>query len=324
MRTPSRHTDPSHRRYDRLESKLKPLRDALGGHWVYPLVQDRESLHTFMESHVFAVWDFMTLLKTLQRQLTCTETPWVPPKDRDSARLINEIVLSEESDEVRPGVFMSHLELYMGAMEEVGADRHPIDRFLQAMHKQCEPIETLAPLHIPAATKNFVATTIDIANGESHEVAAAFLFGREAIIPGMFKELLVSPLFNPWVSAPIAEHIRRGLRSIRKHIQPQDEPSALRSPGSNMFRLYLERHIEVNGDSHGPMAARLLMHLCDKDPTKWAEAEVAAMRALRSRHALWDGVAKSIISGEIEGWNPEQLRPVLVLPAKPADSSRSS
>ena len=136
MRTPSRHTDPRHRRYARLESTLKPMRDALGCHWVYPLVQDRESLHTFMESHVFAVWDFMTLLKTLQRQLTCTDTPWVPPKNRDSARLINEIVVSEESDEVRPGVYMSHLELYMSAMEEVGADRHPIDRFLEAMYQQ--------------------------------------------------------------------------------------------------------------------------------------------------------------------------------------------
>ena len=273
---------------------MRPLRESLARHWVYQVVQDQQALRTFMESHVFGVWDFMTLLKTLQRQLTCIETPWVPPADRHSARLINEIVLGEESDEVRPGMFMSHLELYMSAMQEVGADLAPIEGFLEAVRAKHDPVEALEPLPIPQSTRDFVCTTLKLAGGEPHEVASAFLFGREAIIVDMFSEILESPLFDSDRRKPLLERIpwRSGILARHRDRQ-RDNP--LRTTPVRLFRLYLERHIEVDGDSHGPMAAQLLMHLCGSDPARWIEAESAATAALRARHSLWTGVAEIII-----------------------------
>jgi len=271
------------------------MRESLARHWVYPVVQDQQALRTFMESHVFAVWDFMTLLKTLQRQLTCIETPWVPPADRHSARLINEIVLGEESDEVRPGMFMSHLELYMAAMQEVGADLAPIEAFLETMREKSEPLEMLRAVSIPQSTKDFVITTLELAEGQPHEVAAAFLFGREAIIAEMFEELLDSPLFEPGFSTPLFGRMRWRPRSFRRRHRGRVSDSPLRTTSIHLFRLYLERHIEVDGGTHGPMAAQLLMHLCGRDPELWAEAATAASRALRARDSLWSGVGETII-----------------------------
>ena len=309
---------PERRHFRRLESTLQPMRDALVCHWVYPLVKDTDSLRTFMASHVFAVWDFMTLLKTLQRQFTCIGPPWMPPADRESARLVNEIVLDEESDEVRPGVYMSHLELYLGAMAERGADRELIDRFLGSMRSGRSAAASLEPLAIPGATKEFVLTTLDLATGKPHEVAAAFVFGREAVIPDMFKELLDRPVLNPFTSGSVGEHVRSAQRRISRRLASRlSRPEvAQEGPGPQAFRLYLERHIELDGNRHGPMSARLLMRICGTEPTRWQEAEQAAIRALKARHAMWDGLAKTLVSGEVEGWDPAVLKPALVLPSK--------
>ena len=73
------------------------------------------------QNHVFAVWDFMSLLKVLQRHLTCVDIPWEPKGFRESRRLINEIVLGEESDFVG-GQNISHLELYLDSMKDAKAD----------------------------------------------------------------------------------------------------------------------------------------------------------------------------------------------------------
>ena len=76
-------------------SAIKPLQDRLEEHPVYAKVQDLSGLRVFMQHHVFSVWDFMSLLKALQRELAPAETPWLPGRFSSAQRFINEIVLEE-------------------------------------------------------------------------------------------------------------------------------------------------------------------------------------------------------------------------------------
>ncbi|MGH2414579.1 MAG: DUF3050 domain-containing protein [Microcystaceae cyanobacterium] len=251
--------------YTSLLEKIEPLRTALLSHPVYTQVDALGSLQVFMQSHIFAVWDFMTLIKTLQRRLTCIDTPWLPPSDINSARLVNDIVLAEETDEVAEGLYISHFDLYLMAMEEVGAERQPIEDFIASLRQGLTPAQSLAMLPIPLPTKRFVWHTLNTAHGSTHEVAAAFLLGREDIIPTMFRRLL----------------------SRLEQVQ---------GSSCNAFHLYLDRHTHLDEEVHAPMGRRLLMGLCGQDPIKWQQASSAARQALQARYRLWDGIVQAIDS----------------------------
>ena len=118
---------PAATRLDALEARIAPLRARLAEHPLYASLRTLEELRAFMESHVFAVWDFMSLLKSLQRGLTGIDVPWLPSAHPEARRLVNEIVLGEESD-VYKGRPVSHFELYLEAMRQAGANTEPIDR----------------------------------------------------------------------------------------------------------------------------------------------------------------------------------------------------
>ena len=109
-----------------LEEEIKPLREKLKTHPIYTALKTIDDLKVFMEHHVYAVWDFMSVLKVLQKRLTCMNIPWVPQGSADIRYLINQIVLDEESDVGVDGNRISHFELYIQAMEQVGSDTRPI------------------------------------------------------------------------------------------------------------------------------------------------------------------------------------------------------
>ncbi len=75
-------------RLERLRGRLTPLKDALLNHALYREIRDLGALRRFMEHHVFAVWDFMSLLKALQRRLCCVDVPWLPAVDARATRYI--------------------------------------------------------------------------------------------------------------------------------------------------------------------------------------------------------------------------------------------
>src|SRR3981189_1997984 len=170
---------------------LATLRAGLLDHPVYVEVASVEDLRRFMEDHVFAVWDFMSLLKRLQQDMTCITVPWFPADNAKAARLINDIVIGEETDVGPDGSYVSHLALYLRAMRDVGASTRQFEKF-RSLVLVGVPVEiALERIGAPPHVQAFVAHTMRLANsGSTEEVLAAFFHGREDIIPEMFRRLL--------------------------------------------------------------------------------------------------------------------------------------
>jgi hypothetical protein len=247
-----------------LERETDELRQAIAGHRVYSLLGSVEQVRTFMSHHVFAVWDFMSLLKTLQIRFTSTTVPWEPKGAADTRRFINELVMEEESDvHPRGGGFISHYELYRQAMQESRADASPVDRFVGLVHEGVPVDAALARSGAPAACRDFVLTTWGFISGDSlPRVTAAFAFGREQLIPTMF--------------TPLKEAQQRFPDQV------------------DLFVRYLERHIQLDSEDHSPLAFGMLANACGESQDRWHEARSAAEAALRARLALWDATAEAM------------------------------
>jgi hemoglobin-like flavoprotein len=250
--------------------ELSQKRATLAQHPLYAELNTLPRVRRFMTCHSFAVWDFMALLKRLQRDLTCVEVPWRPRPDTALARLINEIVVGEESDLNADGAPVSHFELYLNAMRAAGADASPVLRLSFGIAAGEPWQEVLARVAPSETVKQFVTSTMNLATtGQTHEVAAAFFFGRESVIPGMFRTL----------SAKL------------------DKRS-----GADLSPLvyYLDRHVEVDGDDHGPRAEKLLGRLIGVDPQRIKEARAVALSSLEQRGKLWDSILADLPYFEAE------------------------
>jgi Protein of unknown function (DUF3050) len=251
----------THPGIEKLKADITPARERVVGHPLYGALTTHPAIVTFMEHHVYAVWDFMSLLKSLQRQLTCVTLPWVPTGPTSSRRLINDITLVEESDELGGG-FISHFELYLNGMTQAGADRTVIDSFIDLIRSGTGVPEALATAGVPAPSAEFVTTTWDfIQTAPVHCQAAAFAFGREDLIPDMFEQV----------------------------VKVNNDGGRL-----DTFVDYLARHIEVDGEEHTPMAMQMLADLCGDDAGKWSECAETVNAALDARVRLWDGIVAAI------------------------------
>ena len=238
-----------------INTQISEYKKSVVNHPLYSQLNTIEDVQKLMEIHVYAVWDFMSLLKGLQIELTCTTLPWKPVGDTKIRRLINSIVLEEESDVDSAGNPSSHYEMYLDAMKECGANTNEIDKF----------VNSVSDLNLPkvnTAIDSFLATTFDILNsGEAHKIASAFTFGREDLIPDMFTAI----------------------------VNDLSKENKL-----DKFAYYLERHIELDGGEHGPLALELISNLCGEDKQKWKEVEETAIACLVARKELWDLVLKGL------------------------------
>jgi len=248
---------------------LEPLRQRLNEHPVYGMLRSRDDLACFMRHHIYSVWDFMSLVKTLQAAVAPTRVPWAPVGDPSVRRFINAIVIEEESDLGLPDgsgpAHLSHFELYCAAMREVGADPSRALAFVQlALSRPIAAALTAGDMPEPA--RAFMGSTFGfIAGGQPHRAAAALALGREHVIPAMFRRFLAN-----------------------LGVTESEAP---------MFHYYLQRHVHLDEDFHAPMSLRLLDALCGGDATKREEARQTAVHALEARIAFWDGVAAAIAGG---------------------------
>ena len=244
---------------------IKEERNLLLKHSLYKKIEKIEDLQKFLEGHVYAVWDFMSLLKALQQKLTCTTTPWFASENPETRYLINEIVLAEESDLAIDGSRLSHFEMYIDAMKDSNANTSTILNFINEVRNGNSIFEVIEKSELHPNIKSFLNFSFDvIERGKTHEIAAAFTFGREDLIPDMFTEIL-------------------------KNFQ-------INFPETDLSKLiyYFQRHIELDADEHGPMAFKMIDYLCGEDEQKWQEVLSISKEALEKRYLLWNAIEEQI------------------------------
>lgn len=249
---------------DTINNYIQTEREALLNHSLYGKINNINDLHVFLEGHVYAVWDFMSLLKALQQKLTCTTTPWFATSNPETRYLINEIVLAEESDLALDGRRLSHFEMYLEAMKSCGANISAITSFVNSLFNT-SIFESIKNQNLSEGIKEFLNFTFQtIEKGNTHEIAAAFTFGREDLIPSMFTEIL--------------------------------KEFKLNFPETDLKELiyYFDRHIELDADEHGPMAFKMIDELCGTDENKWREVAEISKLALQKRIALWNAIEDNL------------------------------
>ncbi len=250
---------------ENIKIAIEPLRQEIMNHKVYSVISDIDDLKLFMQFHVYAVWDFMSLLKSLQNSLTCTSVPWFPKGNADTRFLINEIVVGEECDVDMHGNRKSHFELYLDAMKQCGANTTQLNSFIDILKETRDFNSAFTKARIPNEAMEFVNFTFEIINSQKDYLQSAiFTFGREDLIPGMFMSMI---------------------NDIHEKF-PDD---------ISIFKYYLERHIEVDGDHHSHLALKMTENLCGNDELKWNEVKQATIESLKRRIVLWDGVYNQII-----------------------------
>ena len=239
--------------------QIAPYQTTLKSHRLYQSIQSIEHLMTFMSYHIYSVWDFMNLLKMLQLQLTSMAVPWVPVNSVENVRLINEIVLEEESDEI-DGKITSHFLYYVHALQTLGG-ADAIDPFLRDLKSASFSYDALISRpYLSGPVQSFLAFTYDCIQSSPLHVAASFAYGRETLVPLLFEPLL--------------------------RIRDLD-------PSVRSFISYLERHIELDGEQHGNLAEQMVANLCQSDDD-WETVTQVSIRALDARLHFWDAIYKSL------------------------------
>ena len=248
----------------KISKDLSDLRKILNSHSLYKSLKSLNDVKIFMENHVFAVWDFMSLLKSLQRELTSISVPWIPNGNPTLTRFINEIVLGEESDFNERHEPKSHFEMYLESMDQINAPKTEIDSLINNIKLGKDLKSSIESLDIHDSVKNFVQYSFEIIRSKQmHKIASAFTYGREDIIPDMFIAII-------------------------NEVDPENKKYP-------KLKYYFDRHIEIDGDVHGPLSHKMLIELCGDNQKKWDDVYLVGKISLENRVKLWDSILDQIV-----------------------------
>lgn len=251
---------------EEINLSIEKERAVLLNHPLYKEIKTVNELRSFTEGHVYAVWDFMSLLKALQINLTCTQVPWFASAYPLTRYLINEIVLAEESDTYLDGRRLSHFEMYLEAMKDMEASTSKVNSLISSLKGGQDINVAIQSLAVDSRIKEFLQFTFDtIKSNKVHCIASAFTFGREDLIPDMFS-------------------------SILNEIQ-----QAMPDVDLKGYIYYFQRHIELDADEHGPLAMKMINELVGEDKVKLEEVKATAKEALVKRKLLWDAIQEEIV-----------------------------
>lgn len=249
-----------------LNQQLTDFKNKLQAHPAFNSIQSLAELKIFSAYHIFLVWDYMSLLKSLQTQLTCIQTPWKPVQSPYARYLINSLVLKAESDIAADGNYASHYEMYRDAMQAMNADTGLMDNLMAHIETDMPVIKAIELSNIPGPLKDFLEYTFWVVQKSSlHEQAAVLCYGREG-----FGHLLLYQR----VVALQGNHTNE--------LQP--------------LIYYLRHKNEINEKYHSQLSAILLEQLCGTDEKKWHEASQAANQSLRNRIRLFDFIHEKIVA----------------------------
>ena len=250
---------------DNLKSNKKKLNDLKRKITAHPLFANKlEPKHIckFMESHIFAVWGFMSILKSLQKMITPNNLPWMPNKNTKNGlvNFVNEIILCEESDYIEGIGFISHFEIYLLAMKNMDAKTDQLDKLISIISSKGYDEKYLDNIDATDEVKSFLKHDLEVSmKGTLPEIVGAFTLGREKVIPNMFGYIL---------------------------------PAIKETSTSKYLVTYLERHIDIDGDRHGPLSMKLLNTSCGEKELSLAYA--TAIKSLELRLLVWDRVHEDI------------------------------
>jgi hypothetical protein len=252
------------------KEQYKLLKTQINQHSLYSSINSIDTLRLFMEQHVFAVWDFMCLLKELHRHIVSVSAPWFPPRDALTAQLISSILVEEEGDLAEDGkTYQCHYDIYLDAMRKIGASTTNIDNLLLKLRNHTNIVDAINSLPILPETKEFVLTTFSFFSMHDHQIAAAFVYGREVITPIMFE--------------PLLEFLECGYYENNN-----------KEFGTLIF--YLKRHIQLDSEEHFPKAMKMLENLTEGDERKLAQVEEVALIAMKARLNLLNGIYNQILN----------------------------
>ena len=233
----------------------------LENHSVYHKINCVESLAYFAERHVIAVWSYNALLRSLQRDVVALSMPLNSEPQKMAIRLITEMILNEEVDDIGDGSFQSHMELYLEAMRDINCDLSSVFAFFDLLHQARSSDEIFASSAFSPMVEKYAKNTLTILRQPLHVRAAALFYEGEPYIPDKF-------LFHLW--------------SLRDRVPVE------------RFVEYFERHIEGLKHQEYSASGRLVEILCAFDSKLNWEAERMAERLMKRRIGLWNAISSGL------------------------------